>query len=197
MTPPALVWVSVGTGEKRAMTSPPPGSYADCAPALSPDGLTLAFVRHQAAGVSNVLLQRVSRDLLPLGEPRSLTETPAYYWELAWAAGGKHLLASTRDHGLWQIPLSGSDGPQPIAGTDGLVAFSVSGAANRLVFSQLRRTGIFGAWSSRRQRRQSGSLIPLVRSTSHRSRPMGARSLFSPTAPALTRSGFQTVMAPI
>ena len=46
--PFAIFRVSVESGAKERLTSPPPQSWADHSPAFSPDGRTLAFVRQSA-----------------------------------------------------------------------------------------------------------------------------------------------------
>src|ERR687898_2084728 len=67
---------------KRRLTFPPVGSVGDCAPAISPDGRTVAFLRVSAAGG----LFTVS---VAGGEPARVTrEHNPFFERLAWTADG-------------------------------------------------------------------------------------------------------------
>jgi tricorn protease-like protein len=52
----------------RSLTKPPPGTFGDCSPALSPDGKTLAFVRVIGPITSDLYIQTAAG-----GEARRLT----------------------------------------------------------------------------------------------------------------------------
>jgi serine/threonine protein kinase len=74
--PFALSLLSVDTGEKRRLTSPPKQSYGDFDPAFSPDGRSLAFSRGINAdtnGLSDLYLLAFSDGWKPAGEPRQIT----------------------------------------------------------------------------------------------------------------------------
>jgi dipeptidyl aminopeptidase/acylaminoacyl peptidase len=66
--PSSIFLVSVETGEKRRLTSPPAASVGDTFPAFSPDGITLAFVRSSTFFADDIDLVAVNG-----GEPRRAT----------------------------------------------------------------------------------------------------------------------------
>ena len=68
--PLSIFLASIEGLEKRKLTSPPVGSAGDCAPAISPDGRTVAFNRVSAAG--GIFLVPVAG-----GEPTRVTREPA------------------------------------------------------------------------------------------------------------------------
>src|SRR5262249_37629708 len=67
---PGLFLYSIGTGEKRRLTSAPTKSDGDWGPAFSPDGHTLAFSRVTSS--SDLYLLELSDDFKPLAEPKRL-----------------------------------------------------------------------------------------------------------------------------
>ena len=74
--PFALSLLSVDTGEKRRLTSPPKQFFGDFDPAFSPDGRSLAFSRSidpSSPGLSDLYLLTLSDGLKPAGEPRQIT----------------------------------------------------------------------------------------------------------------------------
>jgi serine/threonine protein kinase len=79
--PSALFLLSVDTGEKRRLTSPPKQFWGDFEPAFSPDGRSLAFGRSidpSSAGLSELYLLAFSDGFKPAGEPnRSRSEVRA------------------------------------------------------------------------------------------------------------------------
>lgn len=113
---PYIVFVADGEdGKGDLFASPPEGGKAfqvtftrvdERAPALSPDGSILAFLRSRSAGDSSSSL--VLLNLLNGAERR--TEAPGATTALAWSGDGRTLLVETRT-GVLQ---SGSP-PQPLA----------------------------------------------------------------------------------
>ena len=71
--PSGLFLLSVESGERRRLTSPPEKVFVDGQPAFSPDGRTLAFIREVAVGVRDIYLLTLSEDFQPIGEPKRLT----------------------------------------------------------------------------------------------------------------------------
>ncbi len=107
--PPALFLLSVDTGEKRRLTSPPKQFWGDSSPAFSPDGRTLAFIRAIDAGRSDLYLLAFSDGLKPAGEPRQITFGNSAQ-ALAWTADGGEIVYSAGwlvSGGLWRIAVSG------------------------------------------------------------------------------------------
>jgi Tol biopolymer transport system component/DNA-binding winged helix-turn-helix (wHTH) protein len=109
----AIFAVSVATGDKRKLTSPPAGSIGDGSPELSPDGRTIAFIRWIGNSVSEIYLQPVGD-----GAAKQLTHDGQRISGLAWAAGGRAIVFSSLRGALpalWRIALGGG-GPEPLAG---------------------------------------------------------------------------------
>ena len=71
--PLGLFLLSVESGERQRLTSPPEKVFVDSQPAFSPDGRTLAFIREVAVGVDDIYLLTLSEDFQPIGEPKRLT----------------------------------------------------------------------------------------------------------------------------
>ena len=140
--PHCLFLVSIASGERRRLTTPPPGSAGDSAPAFSPDGRTLAFLRNQGgANASAIYTMTVRAGGLPSGEPRRVPTDRVELAGLEWSADGESLICPSAS-GLVRIPRTGGAGvtlPFPDAGS-----VSVSRFGRRLVYSQRREdTDIF------------------------------------------------------
>jgi dipeptidyl aminopeptidase/acylaminoacyl peptidase len=71
--PMAIYLISLETGEKRRLTSPPKGINGDRDPAFSPDGRRLAFSRGFGVIATEIFVLPVSARLELEGEPRQLT----------------------------------------------------------------------------------------------------------------------------
>ena len=105
--PLSIFLASIDGLEKRKLTSPPVGSAGDCAPAISPDGRTVAFNRVSAAG--GIFLVPVAG-----GEPTRVTRDQIPFCErLAWTADGRELVFSSSggapesSSSLWRVSASG------------------------------------------------------------------------------------------
>ena len=97
----------------RPLTSPPPDK-ADWAPAFSPDGSTVAFVRTSTPGFLGDLF------VLPAtgGEPRQITFDNGYIDGIAWTKDGSDVVFSSNRGGvasLWRVSASGGT-PTPVQG---------------------------------------------------------------------------------
>ena len=129
---------------KRKLTSPPVGSVGDCAPAISPDGRTVAFIRVSAAG--GIFLVPVAG-----GEPTRVTREHNPFCErLAWTASGRELVFSTTggapesSSSLWRVSASGGT-PQPVfVGGDNAANPALSRRGDRLAYEQ--RSQDFNIW---------------------------------------------------
>ena len=112
--PFALSLLSVDTGEKRRLTSPPKHSYGDFQSALSPDGRSLAFSRSfdvGTAGLSDLYLLALSDELKPAGEPRQITFGNEGVFCPNWTADGREIVYSAGSalaSGLWRIAVFGN-----------------------------------------------------------------------------------------
>jgi Tol biopolymer transport system component len=106
--PFSLVRLSVETGERLPLTSPPPQSYGDYHPAISPDGRMLAFARSLSAVVTAADVY-----VLPIngGEPRQVTFDNSPIGGLAWSEDGGSLVFSSERGAmagmgaLWRIDI--------------------------------------------------------------------------------------------
>jgi Tol biopolymer transport system component len=123
--PVALFSLSIETGEKRRLTSPPGGINGDSGPAISPDGRNLAFTRAVDAGVSDLYLLPVSSGLNPLGEPSQLTFGNRNAAGPAWTPDGREIIfgnwgpGHSTTPGLWRVavppPMGRAAEPQRMA----------------------------------------------------------------------------------
>jgi Tol biopolymer transport system component/serine/threonine protein kinase len=138
--PHSLFVLSVATGEKRQLTTPPATALADGNPAISPDGRTLAFVRIASHGNPQLYVLPLSADYRSAGEERHFDLSQPSVFGPAWTADGREILCSVGQRWgewrLWRVSLSGSEKPEPLAslGPDALQpAISLHG--NRLVYA--------------------------------------------------------------
>ena len=132
----ALVLVSIDSGEKRPLTTPPPGGI-DSDPAISPDGRWLVFRRDAGPFTGELYRIALGSGLTPTGEPYRLTETALSAYSPRWLPGSTEILFSARGR-LWRLAIA-ADRPAerlPI-GEDGLtpvVSLAQAGARPRLVY---------------------------------------------------------------
>jgi Tol biopolymer transport system component/serine/threonine protein kinase len=133
--PSRIVRVSVTTGERRPLTSPPADSIGDLEPEIAPDGRLLAFVRSSSAtwGNQDVWVQPVGG-----GEARRLTsERYGSVEAVRWTPDGASVLftaAAGAVMRVFRVPLAGG-APQPVTGLgENAIQPSLSGA--RLVYVQ-------------------------------------------------------------
>lgn len=123
--PYALTLLSPESGEKRRLTAPPSQSLGDTAPAISPDGHTLAFVRCAAAYVCGLYLQPLFPDFTAKDTPRRLVaEDDAAVFSPMWISAG-HQILYVREQAdtptLWRVPVAGGHRPEAVnwAGSPG------------------------------------------------------------------------------
>jgi Tol biopolymer transport system component/predicted Ser/Thr protein kinase len=134
--PNAIFLLSIDTGEKRRVTTPPPQSFRDLLPAFSPDGRSLAFIRMERTGVSDVYLVPAAG-----GEPKRLTYDGLDLWfnGVAWTPDGQEVVFSSPRGGpfaLWRIPASGG-APEQVAGVGRDARYpSISRRGNRLAYTE-------------------------------------------------------------
>jgi Tol biopolymer transport system component/serine/threonine protein kinase len=125
--PYSLFSISVETGGKQKLTSPPTQFGGDTAPVFSPDGQTLAFNRLVA---SNDLY------LLPLtgGQPTRLTFDESISGT-AWTPDGRELLYFSASWGANKLSRVSTSGGQPKElGISAYGGGSISHRANRLAY---------------------------------------------------------------
>ena len=131
--PYTLSMVSLETGERRPLTLVTDWICGDGAPAFSPDGRSLAFVRVRTYGISDLYVLRVGG-----GKPTRITRDHTKILGLSWTTDGKELVFSSSRSGslrLWRVRASGGT-PKPLLGinaTDWIGGVSIKGV--RLIFS--------------------------------------------------------------
>jgi Tol biopolymer transport system component len=131
--PLGIFLLTLGSGEKRKLTSSQPGSFGDTSPSFSPDGRTLAFIRNPSYQVNDIYLVPVTG-----GEPRRLTfDNLELNRSLSWTADGQEVIFSSPRGGLpslWRVSVAG-DAPRRVTGI-GEYAFnpSIARQGNRLAY---------------------------------------------------------------
>jgi len=97
----AIVLISVESGEKRKVTSPPEGWAGDHWAAISPDGRTLAFGRMENGPFSDVYVTPLSDGR----QARRITHNNSGLAGLTWTPDGRELIFSVGL--LFRIPATG------------------------------------------------------------------------------------------
>ena len=142
--------VSVDSGLRRRITTPPPDHDGDMLVAFSPGGESIAFQRRRDASTSDIYVVPVSG-----GEPVRVTSDGVAIRGFDWTNDGERIVFSSERGGgnstLWSIESSGGE-PHPVAGAGENVAeLTVASAANRLAYAQIStdinlwRAGLPGA----------------------------------------------------
>ena len=131
-----ITLLSLADSAVHPLTSPSNQEY-DSAPAFSPDGSKVAFIRGIVAGVvSDLYVVSVTG-----GIPKQLTFDKTWiFGSPTWTPDGRDIVFSSGRGGqgaLWRVPASGGT-PQPVAGV-GVIAWapSISPKGNRLVYQQM------------------------------------------------------------
>ncbi len=120
---------------RRRLTAPPAYYYGDLAPAFSPDGQRLAFVRSTVERVQDVYVVPVHG-----GTPRRLTHDGADISGLDWTADGERIIFASNREGaskLWSVPAEGGT-PTWVAtgGGSGLYQPSIARAGHRMTLTE-------------------------------------------------------------
>jgi Tol biopolymer transport system component/serine/threonine protein kinase len=167
--PPGLFVLSVATGEKRRLTTPPAPALADMNPAVSPDGRALAFVRMISDGKTQLFVLPLSEDCRPTGDARRLDLPQPWVESPAWSADGREIVCSAGPQWtggvLWRVSVLDSEKPVPLASL-GETSHqpTVSRQGNRLVYQV--RTGDVDIWRAEVSGRdRSRPAVKLIAST--------------------------------
>ncbi|MBV8572958.1 MAG: PD40 domain-containing protein, partial [Acidobacteriaceae bacterium] len=134
-----IVRISVDTGEKRRLTSPPLASLGDGGLALSPDGKKLAFTEDSGFWARDIYVVPVSADLSFMAKPQRITFDHKAITGVAWTGDGTSLTFSSLRNGrlqLWRVAAEPRSVPIRLALTDdGVRDIAVSHHGKRLVYS--------------------------------------------------------------
>jgi Tol biopolymer transport system component len=93
-----LVMITVETGERKWITSPPGPGVGDRMPAISPDGKMLAFARCLADNPNTIYVMPLAG-----GEARQVIHDPSWIEGFAWAPDGRELIFSSIRTGTWRL----------------------------------------------------------------------------------------------
>jgi serine/threonine protein kinase/Tol biopolymer transport system component len=133
--PWSIYLVSVATGEKRRLTTPPADHDGDTLVAFSPDGASLALLRRRDASTSDVFVVPV-----PGGEPSKVTADGVAIRGIDWVDNEHIVFSSERGGGnstLWMVAMQ-SGNPTPVAGTgENLAEITAAPAGGRLAYAQI------------------------------------------------------------
>jgi eukaryotic-like serine/threonine-protein kinase len=133
-----LYLISLETGEKRSISSPPKGDPGDLIPHFSPGGKAVAFVRAPSFGSMAIYSVYISDRGEAVGEARRLT--PDYTWisGLDFTPDGRTIVFSQShaNSNLWAIAASGGT-PQRLVAGENASDISISRVSNRLLYSRL------------------------------------------------------------
>ena len=155
----AIFLVPAAGGAKRQVTFPGgEKTYGDSSPAISPDGRTLAFVRHRTYDVAEIFVQP-----LDAATARQLTFDKRQIRGLRWMPGGQELIFSSNRTGrphLWRIKVNGRAQPTLVEGVGEAGSPAVSntraGSGSRLAYRtvtedyniRLLNRGADGGWNA-------------------------------------------------
>jgi Tol biopolymer transport system component len=188
--PDALFVVSLATGEKRQLTNPQPPALADLAPAVSPDGRSLVFLRRTTFGAGELHLLPLGTDLTAAGEPKRLTSVALRADFPAWMPDGREIVFSAKG-GLWRLAVAGENTPTriPYIGEAGLMPTILQaqpGKPTRLVYArQFVDTNIWRVETSAPGAPATSAPVTAISSTKHEYHcafsPDGRRVAFTST----------------
>jgi eukaryotic-like serine/threonine-protein kinase len=136
--PNSIFVLSVGSLEKRKITSPSAGFLGDATPAFSPNGKTLAFMRWVSVGQGHIYLLSMSGSG---GEPKPLTvdnsaQTNMATRSLAWTADSREIVFQSTSGRLWRVSASGGTPELLAGGGENTVSLAISYQGDRLAYSQ-------------------------------------------------------------
>jgi Tol biopolymer transport system component/DNA-binding winged helix-turn-helix (wHTH) protein len=147
------IWLVAADGtEKRRLTQVTGHEFGDWAPAFSPDGRNLAFIRERSLSASAVYVLPLSSAFTPAGAPARVTRESAAMQGLAWTPDGSGLVYSSGGHlglsRMQRITIAAkrgkpADQSQPLSFGERATGVTIS-KSGRLVYSaQFRDTNLW------------------------------------------------------
>ncbi len=166
---PVALWaLRLENGELRQLTWPPEKIEGDAAPAVSPDGRTLAFCRVTAWRTAELYLLGLEADAKPLGSPRKLTDL-GYVANPAWTPDSNRVVfeADRDGAGLWQLDRDGRR-LRPVLGVPESASspsiIKRPGGGTSLVFSNITEEQSIWRYDTRAVSTAPVELVPSSRS---------------------------------
>ena len=127
----SLVSVSIEDGSKHPLSSPPTG-ITDRAPAFSPDGRSLAFIRFDASAVERLYIKSTEG-----GSEREVPTGGTLLDSIAWTPDSRQIIFSLRSptgYALWRVRLSDGVRKKLILDARDARQVAISAAGRRLAY---------------------------------------------------------------
>jgi Tol biopolymer transport system component/DNA-binding winged helix-turn-helix (wHTH) protein len=180
--PLSIYAVTLQSGEKRKLTSPPAGSVGDLFPAYSPSSQTLAFVRSVSIAAADIYL-------LPPGaaQPQRLTFDNTSIRGLSWTSDGREIVFASRrggsNYGLWKISIADGVFERLTANERDVYSPTISHQGNRLSYTQSMSDANVWQFDLAKNKPQDQQLRQLIASTLEENGPQyspdGKRIVFA------------------
>jgi Tol biopolymer transport system component len=168
-SPHAIFVVDIATGEKTKLTEPPNVSEGDAAPAWSPDGHSLAFLRASGAQQRDVYLLRVGGSGKSADPTRLTFDNRPVFRSLAWSSDGRSILFSSNRAGrlqLFRMSLTDSKMENIPVGTENVIDLTMDSRQKRLAFATAASdSNIWRVDIPPRGQNRLGDLVRLIGST--------------------------------
>jgi Tol biopolymer transport system component/DNA-binding winged helix-turn-helix (wHTH) protein len=162
--------LTIETGDKVKITSPPPGAFGDLYPAFSPDQKLLAFVRSESIASADIYLMPANG-----GEPKQLTFDHSSIRGLSWTSDGREIVFASRRQGstynLWKVSATGGQAEQLMTSERDAFSPTISREQSRLAYTQSLTDGNIWRVAMPGIRGSNEPYVKLVSSTQEDSSP--------------------------
>jgi len=133
--------VSLETGQKRPLTTSGNPGIFEIAPAFSPDGRVLAFLRGDFVPEVALLIQPLSNDGASAGPAKPVAKERQFS-SVSWMPGGQELVVSGVEGTRW-VSVTGSRSRQLSPSISGLAGAQISLRGTRLVYTDVESRSRF------------------------------------------------------